>query len=352
MQRLAVDAHFPTRGSTDAEEGLPQATASRADEAVDPHDLAGPDLQVDVPKGVVRRLQTGDLQASLSKDAVQLPTHHGRDQTLASGLLNWLGLYGLPVSKDGDSIADFQDLFQPVADVNDGRPLAFEAADVLEQAPGFLQAQRRGRFVQKQNLYRLGQRPGNLRHDSMGDGESFRRLPHVQGFTHFLKAPAGLAKHLSPVDPPHPAAGQSLTQQHVFSQAEGRKQIGFLVHGGDAQRTCLAWTFQVEIPSVEQDTAGIGFQQAVAQADQGALAGSVFSHQAVDFTGTHLEVGRSKRPYTAEAFGDIGQFQDRFGHAPDLKGATRGLQAFSFSPHPRSLAAWPPACASETGVIA
>ncbi|MCY1241251.1 hypothetical protein D9M72_541430 [compost metagenome] len=58
----------------------------------------------------------------------------------------------LAIADDRDVVAEPHDFFHAVGNVDDGDATAFQPADDLEQDLGFAVAERRGRFVENDDL--------------------------------------------------------------------------------------------------------------------------------------------------------------------------------------------------------
>ncbi len=77
----------------------------------------------------------------------QLATHHHLNQRIFRERTDFTLGDKLPVTEDGYVIADLEDLFHTVGDVDNAASLGFQLADHAEQGVGFGIGERIGRLI-------------------------------------------------------------------------------------------------------------------------------------------------------------------------------------------------------------
>ena len=98
------------------------------------------------------------------------PDHRG-DQVVLGELGGRRGQHQLAVAQHGDVLADLEDLFQVVGDVEDGHAAGGELPHALEQPPDGVALERGGGLVEQHAPGAAGQRPRDLDDLELLDGQ-------------------------------------------------------------------------------------------------------------------------------------------------------------------------------------
>ena len=208
--------------------------------------------------------------------------HHQLDKALLVGILNVQGVDILAVPQDGDPVADFEQLLQPVGDVNYRHALTLQISDHIEEPPLLLHGDGGGGLVQNQHPGLAENGLADLHNLPVGHG----KLPHPGSggdvALKFLQQLRGLFVPLRLVD--EEAAVAAVAHEQVVRHGHGLKLNHLLIHHGDAQlQGLLGRQLGVGDP-VKNDLALVGLHRAVDGLDESGFAGPVFAHQGVDFS--------------------------------------------------------------------
>ena len=311
----AVDpdgAAVPGHGAEEVFQNLRPAGAVQTGNA---QDLALVELEAGLLEAGVLAGQMLDLQNHLAGDIVlgreavgQLPAHHQPDDLIHGQLLGRPGGHPGAVPHDGHIIADAQDLFHLVGDVNDAAALVTQHVDDAEQVLHLGLRQGGGGFVKDDDLGIVADGLGDLHHLPLGHGhgghDGLGVHVDIQLFKNLLGALAhdGLADH-QPADLGVPA------QPEVVHDAAGQGLVEFLVHHGHAVFQRFLGAFEIDFLSVQQNRAAVFVVDAEQALHQGGLSRAVFSHQRVNRARTNGEGYSIQCLDAGEFLGDILHFQ-------------------------------------------
>ena len=269
---------------------LQQLRLAVACHAGDAQDLAAPDAQAHVLEaahaGIVDRLQVARLQQHLARlrgalvDAQQHPAaHHQLRQVLARGVRGADVGHHRAAPHHRHLVGDRHDLAQLVGDQDDGAALFLERGQDAEQVGRFLRREHAGRLVQDQGFRAAVQRLEDL--DALLD--AYRQAAHRR--VHIHLQPVVALQALQVAARPAQAVAQQCAvlgaEQDVLQHRERLHQHEVLVHHADAGGDGVAGTGDRRRPAVDLHAAGVGPVEAVQDAHQGRLAGTVLADDAV-----------------------------------------------------------------------
>ena len=155
----SLEPDGPGVAGASREERLGKLRAPRADEAGEAHDLSGPDIEGDVakpvPRGGVSFRGEDDVPGPAGELRVlffHVARDHQPDQVglFRSGRVDRRDIAA--VAQHGDPVAQRQDLFEVVGDIEDREPLPLQLANEREQDLALPHAQGRGRLVEDDDL--------------------------------------------------------------------------------------------------------------------------------------------------------------------------------------------------------
>ena len=167
---VAADPDAASGDRVGARDRAHQFGAARSDNAGDAENLPRPDREADVLECAFLAGQAFDLdqrrrgrgRRNFREHPVQRPADHLLDQRLDRDLRVVVGRHQPSVAEHDDPVRDAGDLVEAMADVDEADAVGFQAADLLEQALGFLASQSGGRLVEDQEARVEGQRLGDF----------------------------------------------------------------------------------------------------------------------------------------------------------------------------------------------
>ena len=287
-----------------------QFAASGADEAVQSEDFAVVKGEADVLVAARRRepprfehdarridLPLGDLGDPLGA------ADHQRDQRLARHFRHRRASRDiLAVAQNRDAVGDGEDFLQLVADEDDRDAVVAQLSEQLEEGGRLVLGDRRGRFVEQQDLGLAGQRLGDLDDLHLRDRQAAHFGARVDAGVEQIEIAARLPLDGAIVDEAVP--GRQALEQDVFPDAEARDEISLLMNRRDALAQRIARRAEWNRPAVQENAAGIGADEAGDDLDQRRFAGAVFAHQGMDFARLQVERNAVERLDAGKGFAD------------------------------------------------
>jgi hypothetical protein len=177
------------------------------------------------------------------------------------------------IPKDGDGLADVEDLIQVMRDEENADAFRLQGADLLEQPIDFAAIQFGGGLIQYQEAGSLDEGPGNLEELSLADLERPGGRIDVEFQAPLSKDFMRLAAHARP--------GDELTPSHIFAQkqvlgaGQGGNDLGVLVDAGDAALPPIALAEIRRGGSLEEDVAPVRHDEASQERDESGFARAV-----------------------------------------------------------------------------
>ena len=242
---------------------------------------------------------------------VDAPAHHGFGQAVDAGVGDGAVQHHLAATHHGHGVAQRHDLLELVRDEQDGRAARAQAAQRGEERVCFLRREHGGGLVQDQDACAAVQGFEDLQPLAFTDRQvRYLRIQvdlhagvvhqHVELGPHLgargVQAPAGLGP-----------------QHHVVQRAQRVHEHEVLVHHADAQGNRLAAAGDARGLALDLDLARIGLVEAVEDGHQRALAGAVFTDDAVHSAGGHAQLHVAVGLHGAEALVDVAHLDRRGG---------------------------------------
>ena len=129
---MAAHTDFASGGGVEAENGGSHFAAAGADEPSQAEDFAGAQLEADVRK-LAGRGEVFDVEKLFAERAIEVggagvgdfASDHLGDDAFGGGLGNGFGGDMAAVAEDADGVAEAEDFFQPMGNVDDGDAASF-----------------------------------------------------------------------------------------------------------------------------------------------------------------------------------------------------------------------------------
>ena len=300
----AADFDASGIGPNGAEDELGDFCPPRSEEPSEPHDLAGPERQVErshdapPPKPLRQkdRLTLGAVGQSFEPllGLLEFASEHQRNQLEPRKLGGRAFADEAAVAQHRYPIGDLVDLVQEVGDEDDRDAAAFQVADDLEQELGLVGVEAGGRLVQHQHPRVVLERARDG--DQLLDGKrkGAERPLDIDVDPEPLEPLPGEAARRAPGDQPEPA--RLTAERQIPGHRHGRDQIDLLIDCPDAQRARFARRIDLDRAAVDADFALVASDRAGHDLDEGGFAGPVLAHQRVHFAGLDAEIDAIERP--------------------------------------------------------
>ena len=215
------------------------------------------------------------------------------------------GTVDAAVPQDHEGVADIEDLVEKVGDVDDRLAFVAQTADDAEEDFLFLQAERRGGFVEDHDVGAHGKGTGDLDDLPLADRKVFHgrgradvRPKHVE--VALRLAVGGRLADEERQDGTH----EQMRDENVLGDGLRGEVQQFLVNEGDAVALGIFRRMEPDLAAVEEDVAGIGVVDAAEDVHQGRLAGAVDADEADNLAGANLERNVVERLDARELLGD------------------------------------------------
>ena len=202
------------------------------------------DLALAQGKGHVVHARTAEvvhLQADLTRRFIQmrilifqLTSHHHFDKRIFGQRRHFALGNKLPVAEDGDVIADVEDLFHTVRDIDNPAPLRLQLADHAEQGFSFGIGQGVGRFIHNDDLRLKAQYLRDFHHLLIANREIAHQTVALKAQVQLRQQLVRFGIHGFPVDFAEPV-NKLAAEKDVFRNGELRDQVQLLVNNADAR---------------------------------------------------------------------------------------------------------------------
>ncbi|VXB91015.1 hypothetical protein CITRIK5_70212 [Citricoccus sp. K5] len=250
--------------------------------------------------GLPRREHVRDLAAG-----------HEPDQLRLRGLGDMEAVRGAAaVLDDGDAVPDLADLLQAVRDVDDGDALGRELADHPEQVLDLAGVQDGTGLIHDDQLGVPRERAGHA-DDLLVRGGERADLPRRGEAAMAQPLQEGPRGRVGPLHVQHAPGRPLVAQEDVLRDGQPADHVELLVHRGDAEVQRCGGALELDGTALPEDLALIRSMYAGERLDEGGLAGPVLAHDAVDLSGTHVEVDSLERLDGGEALGESAHLQQR-----------------------------------------
>ncbi len=214
------------------------------------------------------------------------------------------------VAQHRNRIADLEHLLELVRNVDDRRALRPEPADGVEERRGFLERDRGGRLVEKQDL-RIGRkRSRDLDELLLRTAEDDDVLRRRDAKSYHFHEGQRFGMNAAAVDRPRAVPHHAL-EKHVLANREGRDQIALLVDHADPALHRLTRRADVGRLAEDSEGTGIGHFDTADHLDQRRLAGPVLAKQREHLAALERQRDGVERLYPGIGLGDVGKFERR-----------------------------------------
>ena len=235
---------------------------------------------------------------------------HQADQFIHRSLGRNQGCHVLAVADNFDPVAQTEDLFQTVGNVNDGNPLGTKQFHDLKHVFYFVGGKRCARFVHNQNLRVLLDRLRDLDHLLISDRKIFHQLPGIDLDLKLGEGLCGFRFHGFSVD--HDSVADRPSEEQIFRSGKLSDIVEFLVNDGDTVLGCQLRGHTVKLFSVDLDLSRGRNNGSRTAFDQGGFPGPVFTDQSEDLALAKLKGDVFQGNYAGVFFSDMFQLKDIF----------------------------------------
>ena len=217
------------------------------------------------------------------------------------------------VAQNRDPLRQFEDLIQPVRDVEDGIAFAPKTPNEGKQAIGLARRQGCRRFVENEDAGRSRSGTGDLdqlllrlAQASGGCIEVDRLIDCVQMARREFAGtvPIDLAQRVDLLG----------AEQDIFGDSKVGYEADFLWRDGDAGKLGVARRVETDVTAIAQQAAGARRKLAADDVHQGALAGAILADHRMHLTGRDANRHIRKRLDDPEGLGDAARFENRTWH--------------------------------------
>jgi hypothetical protein len=307
---LAADPNFPGCGGVEAENGGGDFAAAGADEAGEAEDFARAQSEADVGEfaGAGKFFDAKNLGAEFAIEmggarVDDFASDHLLDDAL--GIRGGDGFGGdvFAVAQDGNGVAQAEDFFHAMGDVDDGDAAGFEFFEEREKMFAFADGERTGRLVHDDDFRADTESGGDLGHLFLAGGEVLHGGIDVERGFDFFEHAAGALAHGGVIDATKEA--REFAEAKIFGDGEVRAEGEFLMNHGDAKPAGGERIGGMNDLAVEKDFAGISGVNAGEDFAEGAFAGAVLADQRVAMAALDGERDVVEGEDAGEAFGDV-----------------------------------------------
>jgi hypothetical protein len=290
----------------EAEERAEHIAAARADETREPDDLAGPDIEADpthpARDGEIAHAQDRAFERVgpplLERERVELAAEHERDQPPLVELLDRSASDERPVPEDGETVAQREDLPQPVRDEHRGDAAALQRPDGGEERLDLVVRERARRLVEDEHAGVGRESAGDLDHLLQVRSQPADGRVEVDRAAERVEQRARSAPRVAPVDA-EPRPGLSRAEEDVLDHRQVVHQRAFLRHRRDAGGECLRCVAEAGLVPVEDDPTPIRGDLCGDDLQQRGLARPVLAAEPVHLAGEQRHARAAERPRAA-----------------------------------------------------
>ena len=191
-------------------------------------------------------------------------------------------------------------------DIDDAHTLIAQTADHLQQKIRLAPCERGCRLVKNHKAGAGGYGAGDGHNLTLCNRQAPNNGAGVKVYAQLAQHAPRSGKHLTAVDEPKSVDGLT-PQKDILSDAEIGFQRQFLMHGANAQLARHNRTANAHRRTVDQYLAAVGGLGPAEDLDQCRLAGAVFAHQRVNFTGLQVKLNIAQRLNARKTLGNCDQ---------------------------------------------
>ena len=220
----------------------------------------------------------------------------------------------LAVAEHGDPVGDGEDLLEFVRNIDAGSSSSAEAAQMAEEAGGFLAGERGGGFVEDEDAGIFVDGADDLDELFLTDAQCTHGCFGREGESEIGQKGGGAAVEFRPIDPQ--ATPRSPPQEDIFSDAQLIDEGKFLGDDGDPGRGGVTNGVKGDDAAVDEEFALVGSvrMNAGEKLDERRFTGAIFSAEGVNFSGEKFEIDAIERDDPGEVL-DEGTSGEDGGHA-------------------------------------
>jgi hypothetical protein len=197
-----------------------------------------------------------------------------------------------------------------VADEDDGRALALERPDDLEELGGFLRRQHRGRLVQDEDVRVPVEGLQDLDPLLLADGQILDARTRVELEAERPRQLPDPVRCRAVVEE-DAAVGRLDSEHDVLGDRHHRDEHEVLVHHSDPRRDRLVRRPESHPLGLHEDLAAVGLVEPVEDVHQRRLAGTVLAEERVHLPAAEVEVDVVVREHTRKLLGDPAELEDQ-----------------------------------------
>ena len=251
----------------------------------------------------------------------------------------------LAVPQNRYAVRESEDLFQPMADVDDRDAAIAHGANYVVKDSNLRFGEGRGNLVEYEDAKPALERAGNRNKLALVDTQGFQRGAGINGETDFCQVLDRRAMLGTPVDQPGASTFIGNSKQKVLGNSEIWNEHGNLMHTADAVLDRLARMGKPDRIAVEDNFTRIGDVIAGEHADQGRFAGTVLADEGMNFTRSEIDAHAIDSDHRSKTLGYFAEREERCHAAPlDRTGSSVVISAtvaLSTSRRPTSLCTAP-----------
>ncbi len=302
-QLAAGERDGPGVVGVDSEDRPRHLAPARPDETGQRDDLAGPHLEADVEEDAFPR-ETLDIENGLAGGMVRhhafgkLTSDHRAHQIVGVEALELAGEDEPAVAENRDSLAECEDLFEPVGDEEHGDAGLVQRGGHLEEAVDLDGRERGRRLVHDDDSGIERQGLGDLDQLLLGDREAERDPVEVEPDAEPLEDRLGLSMHCGGVDPAT-GAQRLAADEDVLDDREVGEERRLLVDDGDPAVARVGRAGQGDLDAVDEQLPAVRRVHAGEDLHERRFAGSVLADESVSLARVEIDrdvVERADRP--------------------------------------------------------
>ena len=300
-----------------AEDRLGQFRPSRADQARQPHHLAGSNFEADVLDATGCQTtdgenhRTGISHAAIEQFGDRAPDHQLHDLAFRDRASRPLRDQAA-VAQNRDPVRELHHLAHAVRDVENRDAFAAQLPHDAEQALRLVLGERGRRLVEREQAYARAQRPHDLHQLALRRSKISRAGPgpelvlQAEGGQHLAGSPREIAAiEEDAADAPKVAEKQILGDRQVGDD------VRFLVDHPDAVRVRVGRRAKRLRVTADLETSLVGLVHALQDAHQRRLSGAVLADEREYLARPDGEAHAFERLNDAEALGHAAHSEDR-----------------------------------------
>ena len=242
-------------------------------------------------------------------DLLDRAVDHQGDEVVLVGLADGPRADERAVAQDRDAVGELEDLFEPMADIDDRDAPRLEAADQLEQGGRFRAGEIGRRLIEDQKLGAAPFGAGGRHQLLLADGERGEKGAGGQIEAELVEQLLALAHHRAVLQ--HAEAHLLVAEKEIGRHGQMRAEHDLLVDGVDADADRLVRTGERDGLALPEDFAAAARVDAGEQLDEGRLSRAVLADDCMDLALVEGEVHRFQRVGRAEPFVELVQAEER-----------------------------------------